>query len=198
MGFDRSRLGDAHVGRGDAGGGGGSEGFDRVPQRQGDSAAGSAAARSANGWVLFATGVHPEAQVKACLGAAAAGGGRARHACRRASKESLLARALLRPSWRRVMAPLRAHSCSSWRADSAPLYVPQEDDVLDHFADYGQVTNLHLNQDRRTGEVRGYALVEFAEYADAKDAKDNLDRKALLGQELCVDWAFVKRPERRR
>lgn len=96
------------------------------------------------------------------------------------------------------MAPLRAHSCSSWRADSAPLYVPQEDDVLDHFADYGQVTNLHLNQDRRTGEVRGYALVEFAEYADAKDAKDNLDRKALLGQELCVDWAFVKRPERRR
>lgn len=71
-----------------------------------------------------------------------------------------------------------------------------EDDVLDKFADYGDIKNLALNLDRRTGFVRGYALVEFSSFDEAKNAKQELDGDKLLGQDIQVEFAFKNRASR--
>lgn len=69
----------------------------------------------------------------------------------------------------------------------------QEDDILDKFSEYGTVKNIHVNLDRRTGFVKGYALVEFEEYNDALSAIKGLNGKKLLDQVITVDWAFTKK-----
>jgi RNA-binding protein 8A len=66
----------------------------------------------------------------------------------------------------------------------------QEDDVLDKFSDYGDVKNIHLNLDRRTGFVKGYALLEFAELAEAEKAIEALNGADLLGEKITCDFAF--------
>ena len=67
----------------------------------------------------------------------------------------------------------------------------QEDDVREAFRDFGDVTNIHMNLDRKTGYVKGYALVEFQEYEVASKAKDDMNGTELLGRRILVDWGFV-------
>ncbi|KAJ2083817.1 RNA-binding protein 8A [Coemansia sp. RSA 988] len=67
----------------------------------------------------------------------------------------------------------------------------REEDVQDFFADYGKVRGLHLNLDRQTGYVKGYAILEYATREEATAAVEKGSGKKLLGMPVLIDFAFV-------
>ena len=73
----------------------------------------------------------------------------------------------------------------------------QEEDIHENFGDFGEISNVHLNLDRRTGFVKGYCLIEYKEKEEALRAIENMDGKLMLDQEVRVDWAFVAAPEKK-
>jgi len=67
-----------------------------------------------------------------------------------------------------------------------------EDDIATPFGDFGVIKNIHLNIDRRTGYLKGYALIEYEAFAEAKKALTEMNGKEINGEDITVSWAFVK------
>ncbi|XP_055835769.1 RNA-binding protein Y14A-like [Solanum dulcamara] len=74
----------------------------------------------------------------------------------------------------------------------------QEDDLHNDFGDFGEIKNLHLNLDRRTGFVKGYAFIEYENFEEAQRAISEKDGAEFLTQTINVDWAFSRGPFKRR
>ena len=70
--------------------------------------------------------------------------------------------------------------------------------MAEAFGDFGALTALHLNLDRRTGYVKGYALLEFAREEEARKCVEEGDGMEVLARPVRVDWAFRQPPDHRR
>lgn len=69
----------------------------------------------------------------------------------------------------------------------------EPDDVERIFADYGVINSIHLNVDRRTGYLKGYAFVEYETFKSAREAIEKLNGTSHFDHAIKVDWCFLDR-----
>lgn len=73
------------------------------------------------------------------------------------------------------------------------LYSSTEDDFRDLFSKYGELEEVHLAVDTRTGKSKGFAYVQFAEGDDAVNAYETLDKQIFQGRLLHILPAEFKK-----
>jgi RNA recognition motif-containing protein len=77
----------------------------------------------------------------------------------------------------------------------------KDDDLQDHFAEYGTVTSARVVTDKHSGRSKGFGFVEIEDDGDAQKAIDELDGTELQGRTIVVKKAEPRkendRPPRR-
>lgn len=68
-------------------------------------------------------------------------------------------------------------------------YQTQENDLRDHFADFGEVVSANIVTDRDTGRSRGFGFVEMSSEEELRAAQNGLDGQELDGRQLKVNEA---------
>jgi RNA recognition motif-containing protein len=71
-----------------------------------------------------------------------------------------------------------------------------EEDLLQAFGAFGEVTSAKIIKDKFSGEPRGFGFVEMSEKAEAESAINDLNGKELKGQALKVNEARPQRDRR--
>jgi len=66
-----------------------------------------------------------------------------------------------------------------------------EEELMDKFADFGEIRNIQVPLDRRTGFVKGYALIEYGAREEAQQAIETMHGKTFMNKPLNVDWSFA-------
>ncbi|KAL7423668.1 hypothetical protein Q5752_001250 [Cryptotrichosporon argae] len=69
-----------------------------------------------------------------------------------------------------------------------------EEDLQDLFGEFGDVKNMSMPLNRRTGYVMGYALIEYALKSEAEAAIKGTDGTTFLEKTIHTDFAFTKPP----
>ncbi|XP_062187482.1 serine/arginine-rich splicing factor SC35-like isoform X1 [Phragmites australis] len=63
------------------------------------------------------------------------------------------------------------------------------DDLFPLFDKYGEVVDIYIPRDRRTGDSRGFAFVRYKYEDEAQKAVDRLDGRLVDGREIMVQFA---------
>ncbi|CAK9782144.1 RNA-binding domain-containing protein [Cutaneotrichosporon oleaginosum] len=96
-----------------------------------------------------------------------------------------------------------ANGKSDWAARSVEGWIiivtglheeATEEDLQDLFGEFGDVRNLSMALNRRTGYVMGYALVEYSRKEEAEAAIKETDGTEFLEKKIHTDFAFAKAP----
>ncbi len=70
-----------------------------------------------------------------------------------------------------------------------------EDQLLDLFAEYGDVTSAKIITDRETGRSRGFGFIEMGDEAEATEAIEDLHEADFMDRALVVNKARPKKQE---
>jgi len=71
-----------------------------------------------------------------------------------------------------------------------------EDELMDKFSEFGEVKNIQMPLDRRTGFVKGYALLAYEKREAAEAAIKGMNDAEFMDKSLSVDWAFFSKTNR--
>eukprot|EP01023_Acetabularia_acetabulum_P033568 TRINITY_DN3142_c3_g1_i2.p1 TRINITY_DN3142_c3_g1~~TRINITY_DN3142_c3_g1_i2.p1 ORF type:complete len:160 (+),score=37.18 TRINITY_DN3142_c3_g1_i2:196-675(+) len=67
-----------------------------------------------------------------------------------------------------------------------------EEVIYETFGEYGDIKNIYLNLDRRTGFAKGYVIVEYEKKSEAENAINSMNGQEFMTQEVAVTWCFGK------
>ncbi|MBZ8181424.1 MAG: RNA-binding protein [Oscillatoria sp. PMC 1051.18] len=68
-------------------------------------------------------------------------------------------------------------------------YEVTQEDLMQVFAEYGEVKRVHLPTDRETGRLRGFGFVEMSSDDEEEKAIETLDGASWMGRNMKVNKA---------